>query len=73
MTAITGKCSGMKRDVSEVVCHYCKKKGNYANKCPANKPLPEDTTTKYRTLLLCRTCAVVLFSSKVDGVDVARV
>ncbi|CAN0425665.1 unnamed protein product, partial [Laminaria digitata] len=50
MTTTTEKRSGMKRDVSEVVCHNCKKKGHYANKCPTNKHLPGDTTTKWCSL-----------------------
>ena len=38
------------RDISEVVCHNCKVKGRYANKCLASKPLPGDTTTKWYSL-----------------------
>ena len=49
-TTTTSKLSGKKRDVSEVVCHNCKVKGHYANKCPAKKPLPGDTTTKWCSL-----------------------
>ena len=44
-TTNAAKRSG-KKDVSEVVCHNCKVKGHYANKCPAKKPLSGDTTTK---------------------------
>ena len=51
MTATTtAKRSGKTRDISEVVCHNCKVKGQYANKCPAKKPLPGDTTTKLCSL-----------------------
>ena len=51
MTATTtAKRSGKTRDISEVVCHNCKVKGQYANKCPAKKPLPGDTTTKWCSL-----------------------
>lgn len=32
MTTTTVECSDMKRDVREVVCHNCEKKGHYANK-----------------------------------------
>ena len=46
MTTTTEKRSGMNRDVSEVICHSCKEKGHYTNKCPADKPLSGDTTTK---------------------------
>ena len=49
-TTATAKRSGKKRDVSEVVCHNCKVKGHYANKYPAKKPLPGDTTTKWCSL-----------------------
>ena len=49
-TTTTAKLSGKKRDISEVVCHNCKVKGPYANKCPAKKPLPGDTTTKWCSL-----------------------
>ena len=49
-TINTAKRSGKKRDISEVVCHNCKVKGHYANKCPAKKPLPGDTTTKWCSL-----------------------
>ena len=45
-----GNRSGNKRDISEVFCHNCKVKGHYANKCPAKKPLPENTTTKWCSL-----------------------
>ena len=45
-TTTTAKRSGKTRDTSEVICHKCKVKGHYANKCPAKKPLPGDTTTK---------------------------
>ena len=44
-TTTTAKRSG-KKYIREVVCHNCKVKGHYANKCPAKKPLPGDTTTK---------------------------
>ena len=44
-TTTKAKRSGKKRDISEVVCHNCKVKGHYANKCPAKKPLHRDTTT----------------------------
>ena len=46
-TTTTAKRSGKKRDISEVVCHNGKVKDHYANKCPAKKPLPGDTTTKW--------------------------
>ena len=49
-TTNTAKRSGKNRDISEVVCHNCKVKGHYANKCPAKKPLPGDTTTKWCSL-----------------------
>ena len=49
-TTTMAKHSGKKRDVSEVVCHDCKVKGHYANKCPAKKPIPGDTTTKWCSL-----------------------
>ena len=49
-TTTTAKRSGKKRYISEVVCHNCKVKGHYANKCPAKKPLPEDDTTKWCSL-----------------------
>ena len=45
-TTATAKRSGKKRHISEVVCHNCKVKSHYANKCSAKKPLPGDTTTK---------------------------
>ena len=46
----TAKRSGKKRDISEVVCHNCRVKGHYANRYPAKKPLPGDTTTKWCSL-----------------------
>ena len=49
-TTTTANCSGKKRDISEVVCHNCELKGHYANECPAKKPLPGDTTTKWCSL-----------------------
>ena len=49
-TTTTAKRSGKKRDISEVVCLNCKVKGHYANKCPAKKPLPGDTTTRWCSL-----------------------
>ena len=49
-TTTTAKRSGKKRDKSEVVCHNCKVKGHYANKCPAEKPLPGETITKWCSL-----------------------
>ena len=49
-TTTMAKHSGKKRDVSEVVCHDCKVKGHYANKCPAKKRLPGDPTTKWCSL-----------------------
>ena len=45
-TTTTVKRSGKTRDISEVVCYNYKVKGHYANKYPAKKPLPGDTTTK---------------------------
>ena len=49
-TTTTTKRSGKKRDRSEVVCHSCGIKGHHANKCPAKKLLPGDTTTKWGSL-----------------------
>ena len=49
-TTTTAKRSDKNRDIGEVVCHNCKAKGHYANKCPAKKPLPGDTTTKWCSL-----------------------
>ena len=46
----TAKRSGKNRDISEVICHNRKVKGHYANKCPAKKRLPGDTTTKWYAL-----------------------
>ena len=48
-TTTTAKCS-RKKDINEVVCHHRKVKGHYANKCPAKKPLPGYTTTKWCSL-----------------------
>ncbi|CAN0303407.1 unnamed protein product, partial [Scytosiphon promiscuus] len=51
MTTTTAvKRSGMKRDMSEVVCHHCKEKGHYANKCPTKNPPPGATGTKWCSL-----------------------
>ena len=49
-TTTTAKRSGRKRDISEVICHNCKLEGHYANQCPAKKPFPGDTTTKWCSL-----------------------
>ena len=46
----TAKRSGKNRDISEVICHNRKVKGHYANKCPAKKRLPGDTTAKWYAL-----------------------
>ncbi|CAN0536909.1 unnamed protein product, partial [Scytosiphon promiscuus] len=36
--------------MSEVVCHNCKEKGHYANKCPAKNPPAGATGTKWCSL-----------------------
>ena len=47
MPTTTKKRLGKKRDLSDLVCHNCKKKGQYSKKCRSNKPLRGDTTTKW--------------------------
>ena len=48
-TTTTPRRSG-KKEIYEVVCHNCKVRGHDANKCPAKKPLPGDTTTTWCSL-----------------------
>lgn len=45
-TTTAGKRSGMKRHMSEVMCHTFKVKGHCANKCSAISPLTGATRTK---------------------------
>ena len=54
MTMTTTAERSGKKDISEVVSHNCKVKGQYANKCPAKKRLPGDTTTKWCSLYKAR-------------------
>ena len=49
-TTTAAKRSGKKRDIIEVVWHNRKVTGHYANKCPAKKTLPGDTTTNWCSL-----------------------
>ena len=73
-TTTTAKRSGRKRDISEVICHNCKLEGHYANQCPAKKPFPGDTTTKWCSLHKTRshsyneyTCLLYTSPSPRDG------